>query len=181
MNTKTDHILLGLLSHEPMTGYDMKKRIDNPIGLFWQAGYGSIYPALTRLEEQGYVSKKNVSMSGREKIEYEITDSGREKLCEWIKEPAKRDEMHSETMLKLFFGSESGKEVAKDHIDAFEKKCKTILHQLERSVSVLMELDSEDAHEYYMLTAMFGVKVYKAYLEWCEEAKDILQKGETNG
>ena len=68
MNTKTDHILLGLLRHEPMTGYDMKKRIDNPIGLFWQAGYGSIYPALTRLEEQGYVSKKNVSMSGRERL-----------------------------------------------------------------------------------------------------------------
>ena len=44
-----------------------------------------------------------------------------------------------------------------------------------------MELDSEDAHEYYMLTAMFGVKVYKAYLEWCEETKDILQNGETNG
>ena len=41
--------------------------------------------------------------------------------------------------------------------------------------------NSEDAREYYMLTAMFGVKVYKAYLEWCEEAKDILQKGKTNG
>lgn len=177
MNTKTDHILLGLLSHEPMTGYDMKKRIDNPIGLFWQAGYGSIYPALARLEKFGYVTKRNVSTSGREKIEYEITDTGKEKLNEWVNEPATRDEMHSETMLKIFFGSEVGKENTTEHIDAFEKKCKSILPELERSISVLKELDSEEAHEYYMLTAMFGTKVYKAYLEWCEEAKEILKNG----
>ena len=174
MNTKTDNILLGLLSHEPMTGYDMKKRIDKPIGLFWQAGYGSIYPALARLEKQGYVTKRNVSTSGREKIEYEITDTGKAKLNDWVCEPATRDEMHTETMLKIFFGSEAGKETAKTHIDVFEKKCKSVLPELERSISVLKELDSEEAHEYYMLTAMFGAKVYKAYLEWCKEAKEIL-------
>lgn len=36
-----------------------------------------------------------------------------------------------------------------------------------------MELDSEEAHEFYMLTAMFGTKMYTAYLEWCEEAKEF--------
>lgn len=105
------------------------------------------------------------------------SDTGKAKLNEWVSEPATRDEMHSETMLKIFFGSEAGKETAKTHIDTFEKKCKSILPELERSISVLNELDSEEAHEYYMLTAMFGVKVYKAYLEWCEEAKEILTGG----
>lgn len=178
MNTKTDHLLLGLLSHESMTGYDMKKRIDNPIGLFWQAGYGSIYPALARLEKQGYVSKKSVKDCGREKIEYTITDAGNAKLNEWVKEPATRDEMHSETMLKIFFGSDAGRQTATKHIDDFEQKCKTLIPELERSVSLLKELDAEPAHKYYMLTAMFGVKVYKTYLEWCKEAKEILAKEE---
>lgn len=85
MSTKTDHLLLGFLSHEPMTGYDMKKRIDHPVGLFWQAGYGSIYPALARLEEQGYVSKKSARDYGRERIEYAITDEGCAVLNEWVK------------------------------------------------------------------------------------------------
>jgi len=177
LNTKTDHLLLGLLSHEPMTGYDMKKRIDSPIGLFWQAGYGSIYPALARLEEQGYVTKKAIKDCGREKIEYTITDAGSTKLNEWIKEPATRDEMHSETMLKIFFGSEAGSQTAIEHIDDFEHRCRALLPKLENSVSLLKELDSEPAHKYYMLTAMFGAKVYKTYLEWCEEAKEILAKG----
>lgn len=178
MNTKTDHLLLGLLSHEPMTGYDMKKRIDNPIGLFWQAGYGSIYPALSRLEGQGYVSKKSMKDCGREKTEYSITDAGLAKLNEWVKEPAARDEFRSETMLKIFFGSEAGKQTACKHIDDFEQKCKTRIPALERSVFLLKDDDSQPAHKYYMLTAMFGVKVYKAYLEWCEEAKEILAKEE---
>ena len=178
MNTKTDHLLLGLLSHEPMTGYDMKKRIDHPVGLFWQAGYGSIYPALARLEEQGYVSKKSAKDCGRERIEYAITDAGRAVLNEWVKEPATRDEFRSETMLKIFFGGEAGGKTARSHIDDFEQKCKALIPALERSVAVLKDDDSQSAHQYYMLTAMFGVKMYKAYLEWCEEAKEILAKEE---
>lgn len=176
MNTKTDHLLLGLLSHEPMTGYDMKKRIDNPIGLFWKAGYGSIYPALARLEKQGYVTKKSVSDCGREKIEYAITEEGTAKLREWISEPATKDELHSETMLKIFFGSEMGKEKACEHIEAFEKRCKAVLPELEKSVEILKRIDEEAAHKHYMLTAMFGVKTYKAYIEWCEEAKKLLEE-----
>ena len=32
---KMDYVLLGLLSHEPMTGYEMKKRLDTTLRFFW--------------------------------------------------------------------------------------------------------------------------------------------------
>jgi len=32
----------------------------------------------------------------------------------------------------------------------------------------------DDTHVYYSLTAMFGVKTYEAYLEWCREAVEML-------
>jgi hypothetical protein len=39
----------------------------------------------------------------------------------------------------------------------------------------LKKIQNEGAHRYYLLTAMFGERVYKAYLEWCEEARIILK------
>ncbi len=46
---KMDYVLLGLLSHEPMTGYEMKKRLDTSLRFFWGGSFGSIYPTLNQL------------------------------------------------------------------------------------------------------------------------------------
>ncbi|MDE6129590.1 MAG: PadR family transcriptional regulator, partial [Lachnospiraceae bacterium] len=46
---KIDMVILGLLSHEPLTGYDIKKRIDGAIRFFWKGSFGSIYPALNTM------------------------------------------------------------------------------------------------------------------------------------
>lgn len=35
-------------------------------------------------------------------------------------------------------------------------------------------MDVDGTHRYYLLTVEFGIKAYRAYLEWCEEAKGIL-------
>ncbi|MDE6063639.1 MAG: PadR family transcriptional regulator, partial [Lachnospiraceae bacterium] len=67
---KIDMVILGLLSHEPLTGYDIKKRIDGAIRFFWKGSFGSIYPALNAMEKDGLVTKENSSESGREKIVY---------------------------------------------------------------------------------------------------------------
>lgn len=34
----------------------------------------------------------------------------------------------------------------------------------------------DSTHKYYLLTVEFGIKTYRAYLEWCEEAKAILRE-----
>ena len=44
---KIDYVLLGLLCHESLTGYEIKKRLDTRLRLFWSASFGSIYPALS--------------------------------------------------------------------------------------------------------------------------------------
>ena len=61
---KIDMVILGLLSHEDLTGYDIKKRIDGAISFFWKGSFGNIYPALNDMEKQGLV-KKSVSVVGK--------------------------------------------------------------------------------------------------------------------
>ena len=48
-----DYIILGMVLNEDLTGYDIKKFIENGIGVFYKASYGSLYPALKKLTEKG--------------------------------------------------------------------------------------------------------------------------------
>lgn len=173
---KIDCVILGLLSHEPMTGYGIKKRMDSTLKFFWGASYGSIYPTLNTLVEDGMVTKFETTENGRDKVIYTITETGRERLKDWLGQPVEKDELRYETLLKLFFGSEIGAEKTCEHVLRFEEKIKRDLPLLKGAVYELERIkDTEKAHTYYMLTAMFGVKVYEAYLEWCGETKKLLQ------
>lgn len=175
---KMDYVLLGLLSHESMTGYEIKKRLDTSLRFFWGGSYGSIYPTLNQLEAEGKVTKENTSSNGREKLSYSITDKGTEALREWLKQPAEKDELRYETLLKLFFGNATGFEGAREHIERFEEKCRNelqILNMLAESLSQYLE---DDTHKHYYLTVRFGMKNYEAYLEWCKDARILIEEWE---
>lgn len=172
---KINYVILGLLNHEPLTGYEIKKRIDRSLKFFWSGSFGSIYPALDALEADGCVEKEE-EKSGRGKIVYSITEKGRTLLREWLMKPAEKDELRYETLLKLFFGAELGREGILVHIRKFEDKIRKELMVLEEYTSNLEKLQGEEEHKYYLLTVKFGVETYRAYLGWCGEAKAVLEK-----
>ncbi len=47
--------VLGLLKEQPLHGYELKKRLGDTLGFLWGVSYGSLYPALRRLERAGAV------------------------------------------------------------------------------------------------------------------------------
>ena len=176
---KLDCVILGLLSHEELTGYEIKKRIDTRLKYFWGASYGSIYPTLNDLVNRGLATKREAVEDKRNKLIYTITDKGIIYLKEWLKSPAEKDELRYETLLKLFFGNEQGSETAIQHIEAFQAKIEKELPFLLGAEKNLKGCLNEDtAHRFYLLTVEFGIKTYRAYLEWCEEAKKFLMDSE---
>lgn len=176
---KIDCVILGLLSHEELTGYEIKKRMDTTLKYFWSASYGSIYPALNDLVNRGLAAKREDTNSKRNKLIYAITENGRDYLKKWLSLPIEKDELRYETLLKLFFGSEKGEQQALIHIEAFEKKIEEELPYLLRAKTILNEKLNEDtAHKYYLLTVEFGIKTYQTYLEWCKEARKLLTEGQ---
>lgn len=171
---KINYVILGLLNHESLTGYEIKKRIDHSLKFFWSGSFGSIYPALDALEADGCVEKEEEN-SGRGKIIYSVTEKGRTLLREWLMKPAEKDELRYETLLKLFFGGELGREGVLVHIQKFEEKIRKELLVLEEYAANLEKVQDEEEHKYYLLTVKFGVETYRAYLGWCREAKAVLQ------
>ena len=174
---KIDCVILGLLSHEDLTGYEIKKRMDTALKYFWGASYGSIYPTLRDLVKQGLAVKRNGAENYRNKIIYSITEEGRNYLKDWLRLPAERDELRYETLLKLFFCNEAGVLQATSHIDNFEEKIERELQYLISAAGTLKNnVSLDDTHKYYLLTVEFGIKTYRAYLEWCKEAKTMLKE-----
>ncbi|MDO5154715.1 MAG: PadR family transcriptional regulator [Eubacteriales bacterium] len=172
---KMDYVLLGMLSHEPMTGYEMKKRLDTSLRFFWGGSYGSIYPTLGQLERDGKVIKENAASNGREKIMYSITEAGKQSLAQWLEQPVEKDELRYETLLKLFFGNELGWDGTLEHIDCFEEKCVgelAVLKCMAESLSLYLE---DDTHKHYYLTVQFGIHTYESYLKWCKRAKKSIE------
>lgn len=174
---KIDCVILGLLSHEELTGYEIKKRMDTALKYFWGASYGSIYPALSDLVERGLATKRVEAENKRNKIIYTITEEGRSYLKAWIQVPVEKDELRYETLLKLFFGNEGGALNAISHIEAFQKKIEQELpYLLKAAENLRANIAADDTHKYYLLTVEFGIKTYRAYLEWCQEAKAKLEE-----
>jgi DNA-binding PadR family transcriptional regulator len=48
--------ILGLLTETPLHGYELKKRLNETLGHVWGVSYGSLYPALARLERMGAIA-----------------------------------------------------------------------------------------------------------------------------
>jgi DNA-binding PadR family transcriptional regulator len=172
---KMDCVILGLLSHESLTGYEIKKRMDTTFKLFWSASYGSIYPTLNSLVENSMVTKLEITDNGRDKLVYTITDAGKDYLKKWLALPVTKDELRYETLLKVFFGGEIGPGVTLEHIHNFKGRIKSELPKLTGVVHKLSKIqDHEEDHKYFLLTAMFGERVYEAFLKWCEDAEKML-------
>ena len=173
---KIDLVILGLLSHEDLTGYDIKKQIDSGISFFWKGSFGSIYPALSEMEKSGFVKKKQApKTSGREKNLYHITDAGKKALQEWLKEESASNDLKYETLLKIYFGGGEDKAVTIHNIEVFENQVKDELQILRIYKENLEKVIDEKDHINFYLTVTFGIDTCETYLKWCTKAKKLLK------
>jgi DNA-binding PadR family transcriptional regulator len=81
------HVLLGLLSSQPRTGYDLARAIEEEVDPVWKAGISQIYPALARLRREGHVVLRVLGpRRGPHRNLYRVTAAGRRELRRWLLE-----------------------------------------------------------------------------------------------
>ncbi|MBZ0278195.1 MAG: PadR family transcriptional regulator [Anaerolineae bacterium] len=97
------YLILGLLMESPMSGYDIKKRVNYALRAVTNASYGTLYPTLHKLLEEGAVEMREVAQVGRpSKKVYRITEQGQTELEDWLKQPPSADQVRREFLLKLY-------------------------------------------------------------------------------
>ena len=72
-------LILTILMDNKSSIYGIKQKIENNFSLFFKTSFGSLYPALKKLENNKYVSAKTqLSSGGQKKSVYSITNEGKE-------------------------------------------------------------------------------------------------------
>lgn len=74
-------VLKTLEAMGPLHGYGIARRIEQTSGDLLSIHYGTLYPALLKLEQEGYISSDwGVSDNNRKAKYYKLTSAGRKQL-----------------------------------------------------------------------------------------------------
>ena len=97
-----NYALLGMLSYRPMTGYDLKKIIQDSSFMHWSGNNNQIYKALVELLNDGYVtSETKFQESSPSKKIYTITKEGTDELKEWAGSKPEPAELKKSFLVQL--------------------------------------------------------------------------------
>ncbi len=163
----TAYVILGMVSREPRSGYEIKALVDDTTRFFWTASYGQIYPELKRLSEMGLVAGVDAPRGDRKRTVYAITAAGEEALREWLRQPPKTFEMREEGLLKLFFAGALPPKEAATTLAAMRA------HRLSR-VERLHEIEprarerQDRGDPYPLMVLEAGIEFNEWFANWCE-------------
>ena len=85
--------ILGLLLESPMHGYELRKRLTGLLGAFRAFSYGSLYPALRRMQTDGLIAEDAApegAVLRRARRVYQLTDAGRQRFTELVADTGPR-------------------------------------------------------------------------------------------
>jgi DNA-binding PadR family transcriptional regulator len=178
------YAILGLLSREPLTGYDVAGRMRARVSFFWEARHGQIYPELARLEEGGLVSHRLIEQRERpDKKVYEITPAGLGALKNWLTEPPALRAARDELVLKAYSVWLAEPEKALTLFREEQRRHEERLHEYERIEAWMQEEWGDDVRRigspsfasYAALRR--GILNERGYVEWCRWVADSLEHG----
>jgi len=175
------YAILSLLSHDPLTGYELMKLFDGSVGYFWHATHPQIYKELARLEHAGQIAHRTVEQRGRptKKI-YSLSESGRNDLMNWLRVPPGVQRVKDDMMLKTFccglLAPSEALELVRRHRELHEQKLQRY-QELERFLESGLSVTNRERVGPY-LTLLRGIRYERDYIAWCDDARALLERTE---
>ncbi len=160
---------LGILTLGDASGYEIKKIFETQFSHFYDASFGSIYPALNRLTEEGLVSCTTMSQAHRpDKKTYCITVAGRLAFLDALRNTPRRDRIKSDFLAIMSFAhllpaGHLGKLI--DERIADQKM------QIQHMEDCLADLESPGAR----FVCGYGLAAYKAMLDYLENNRYLVE------
>jgi DNA-binding PadR family transcriptional regulator len=120
-----NYAILGMLSYKSMTGYDLKKIIQDSDFMPWSGNNNQIYKSLTELLDKGLVTNvvKHQESLPTKKI-YTVTSEGLSALKEWVLSPSELSEMKKPFLIQLACSKQLNTNELKTLIDGYESQVK---------------------------------------------------------
>jgi DNA-binding PadR family transcriptional regulator len=170
----TEFAILGLLSEQPRTGYDIKKEVTERLGHFWSESFGHIYPTLRRMHAAKLVGVRTGRATGGRPARkvYTITASGRRALEGWFLAPPTFPRPRNELLLRIFLGRHAPRGLLLRDVSAYRAQVEATLARL-REVEKVVAAESEASKDvfYWQLVIDYGVQVFTSLERWAGSAE----------
>ncbi len=156
MDVKT--ILLGSLYDKSLSGYDLKKLFSLSFAFFSGLSYGSIYPALKKLERDGLITMKlEIQENAPNRKVYTITEKGKQSFLNSLNSPFGLERYKDALLMRMFFFEHLSKQERLDAAGNYLEQVKSVAGQLE---AVRLEVEA-NADRYQLLCYEFGLRAFK--------------------
>jgi PadR family transcriptional regulator, regulatory protein AphA len=173
-DVRPEYVVLGLLMHRSMHGYDLYRQFQNNLGRVWHISQSQMYSILKRLEVQGLVEGLVEGGEGNPSRRYlTVTTLGLTRFSTWLLSPTDCSSrvLRMEFISRLFFASMEGEGmpavIVQDQIEAAER-------ELSNHRRIYAELPEDDV--FNRLSMDFRVRQLGAILEWLHESVEPLIK-----
>ncbi len=163
-------ICLGILTRGDATGYEIKKLFDDDgYQHFVEASFGSIYPALSRLTDEGLVLVREEAQEKRpDRKVYSITSKGRSAFVGALLKPLPEDKHRSPFVFAMLFSHL----LPQSHVSAL---LDTYIGQVEGKLGQLTDQTSGTPGERFVTG--FGRAVYDAILTFLHAHRAEIENG----
>lgn len=135
MNVRT--LCLSILYEGEATGYEIRRLcVEGECAYFVEASFGSIYPALARLETDGLVTSRTEQQTGKPaKKVYSITDAGRAAFAEELAAPLGEDVFRSPFLLFARYAHILPRDLVETRVNEFLQNHTEAHRKLEEAVA----------------------------------------------
>lgn len=165
------YAILGFLSHQPFSGYDLKKAFDQSVQHFWPANQSQIYRTLAKMTDADLVVQEVVEREDRlDKKIYHITDKGRDDLHQWLASSLPMSDFREPFLIQLFFGGQLSDEellkVLKTRAAELETQKKEFLRRYAAFKESTPQAEGRRAYFLSISTMEYGINNGLAELNW---------------
>jgi len=166
-----------------MTGYDLKKILDYPMGFFWVAQMSQIYRELNKMEGNGLIKSEIVPQEKRpDRKVYQLTKEGKETFLNWLnKFPDQLSETsRSKFLMRIFFSSRIKLEELAFEIRRYKKEKEERSRYLNKVEQWIKDYTREEKYKedafYWNLIVKKEYKNVTAGIEWADECLQLVEQ-----
>ena len=177
------YTLLGFINYKPVTGYELKKHMDNSTNFFWNAKLNQKNTTLKKLEQEEYNTSKKILQEGQpDKKIYTITEKGKTELILWLEQQITEIPMQKNPdVLKTFFSGILKKEIILDQLNQqltlHKKQLQVYQNQTSLYVTTVIEQTGLKREGIlWELVRKFGEDYEKSYIQWLENANKTIKE-----
>ncbi len=172
-------VILGLLRDRPLYGYEIKQIIEEHMDDWTSIAFGSIYFALGKLAEEGFIKKVATEQEGSRPSRsiYQIAEAGRVEFQRLLRQIWGEMERHHFTFdIGLFFTEALPVEEMKEYMRGRVAQLEAIVQHV--TIHREEQLDREDMPRSAAVIFDHSLVHFQVELDWTRDLLDKMERGE---